>query len=343
MNKISIKDKAIHDQFLKCGKNSKEWMQKCILMLPQIEKNRIWQKKGFSSIYEYAAKLAGMSRNKVNDSLRIMKKIADKPALMEVVKYKGINAVRPVATIVTKETDSFWAKNAKEMSKNTLETFVKDFKNEEKFRPSTGSPQNNSSNKPVNFIKNKEISNEKLQISMKLDIEIVKVLQKIKGTGDWNEAMKKMLSLSKKERENEQLQNIQAEEKLKKELETQKPEPVKTQTHTAPTAIQKYIKKRSQGICEHPNCNKPGEHIHHLEPFAIIKKHDPDNLVHLCSEHHQIIHLGLIDDNKIQISSNPNPKQWQQINKLPSYDIKNLINERISEFKKQHILNHIKT
>lgn len=131
MKKLSSKDKTIHDQFSAYGKNAKEWMNKCVLLLPQIEKNEIWAKKGFSNIHEYAGKLAGMSRNKVNESLRILKKTENLPAIREVIEKKGIFAVKPVVSIATIETDQLWAKKATEMKKSTLETFVRDYRKEQ--------------------------------------------------------------------------------------------------------------------------------------------------------------------------------------------------------------------
>jgi len=134
--------------------------------------------------------------------------------------------------------------------------------------------------------------------------------------------MKKLLDLKEKE----------DKKRFKAELETEKPAPVRSNNHKAPAAIQKYIKKRSNGNCEHPNCKKPGKQIHHTEPFAITKTHDPDKMLHLCKEHHQIIHLGYIDDSEIQLAFEIAYEQWQQIKKLPSYDIKNLINGRVTQY-----------
>jgi len=165
---------ALHDQFVRFGNNAKGWMLKCVLMLPQIDRKRIWELKGYESIYEYARMLAGMSRNKVNDSLRILYKIEDKPHLMEVVKQKGLNSVRPIITIVTKESDNYWANKAREMSKNTLITFVRDYKKENengsnKLWTGTGSPIDNSASKPSNFQKG---TDERVQLSIKIDKEI---------------------------------------------------------------------------------------------------------------------------------------------------------------------------
>lgn len=271
-------DKIIHDQFSRYGRNAKEWMHKCVLMLPKIEKNRIWEKKGFGSIYEYAAKLSGMSRYKVTDSLRIIRRIKDKPEIMKVAKQKGLNAVRPVAAVATEESDKFWAEKSKEMTKNTLETFVKDFKTES--GPRTTSHSNNSTHK--------------LKVLMELDPEILEALTKLKGKGDWNETMKKLL----------------------------KPKAVQGKSRNTPVRIKKFIQTRSQGRCEHPNCHKPASQLHHSESFALNKEHNPDKMHHLCKAHHQIIHHGYIDETE----------SWQQISSLPSYDIKNRINDRIADF-----------
>lgn len=404
MKKLSPKDKTIHDQFSRYGRNAKEWMNKCVLLLPQIEKNQIWKKKGFLSIYEYAAKIAGMSRNKVNEALRILKKAENLPAMREVIKNKGILAVRPVVNIANKETDKFWAEKACKMSKNTLETFVRDFKKEQEEksqehfenqkimknnqkeivdnfqlvgRPRTGSPTSNGLNKPNFFRENLEIFDEKdsnqnnknndknsklrIQVSMKLNREIVDQLKKIKMEGDWNEVMKKLLKYSQKKLKAEQKRQEAMEKQFQKELEEEKPIAIKSNNHTVTTAVKKYIKKRSKGLCEHPNCNKPGKHIHHIEPFALKREHDPDKLIYLCEEHHQIIHLGYIDDSEIKpeynnitsASSNvsffsndivPVVKQlrgksydtWKQIKNLPTYDLKNIINERIAEFRQNN-------
>ena len=340
MEELSKKDKTIHDQFSRYGRNVREWMNKCVLMLPAIEKNRIWEKKGFSSIYEYAAKIAGMSRHKVDDSLRIIRKLSDKPELMRVAKTKGLNAVRPTATIATKETDDFWAEKANKMSKSTLATFVRDYKNEQtsytrKSRPGTGSPNENGWGKPIPI-------EEKVQLSMKLDRETAEALKGIKGDGDWNDVINKLLKFSRKA--------LEAEEKQFQDgLEKEKPEKVINCTRYTPVQITKFVKKRSKNKCEHPNCNKSAKHIHHISPFALKKEHNPDKLLHLCGEHHRIIHLGYINDDEIaekfaqstakqvvakqmvakQMTAKSENEPWKQVEKLPWYDIKNLINSNV--------------
>ncbi len=121
-------ERKIHQQFSDYGRNAREWMRKCELLLPEIERRQIWRKKRFASIYEYAAKIAGMSKVRVDDSLRIYKKIEDKPSLLELAQRKGLQSVRPVAVIATDETDEFWAEKAGSMSKLALQTYVHDYR-----------------------------------------------------------------------------------------------------------------------------------------------------------------------------------------------------------------------
>lgn len=339
MKRLSLKDKIIHDQFSKYGKNAKEWMNKCILMLPTIEKERIWKKKGFFNIYEYAAKIAGMSRNKVNEGLRILGKTEGLPAIRGLIEARGIFAVKPVVNIANKETDQFWAKKASEMGKSTLETFVRDYKKElaentknpmEAGRPGAGIPATNGLIEPlVSGGPESKVPESKVSISMKLSPEVIEALKKMKGEEDWDQIMKKLLQYSQRSLDAEQKLLEEKEEQLKKELETEKPESITTNTHAVTAKMRGYIIKRSGGKCEHPNCNRQGRHIHHINPFSLRKKHDPDNLVYLCKEHHKIVHLGYVDDSG---------GSWKQIEKLPTYDMRNIINMRISEFSYQNLI-----
>ncbi len=126
--KLNSTDQILHRQFSEYGLNAREWIRKCALLLPEIDRRQVWKKKGFFSIYEYAAKLAGMSRSSTEDALRIMKKVENYPALLSLIEKKGLNRVRPILGIVNEENQLFWAEKAQEMSKNTLETYVKNYR-----------------------------------------------------------------------------------------------------------------------------------------------------------------------------------------------------------------------
>jgi hypothetical protein len=163
--------KNIHEKFVEYGRNARKWINECKMLLPEIERQGIWREKGFVSIYEYAAKLACLSRGQVDDALRIMKKIEDKPAILKVAHEKGLNSVRPVVTIATQETQKIWATRARIMSKNALELHVR------KIRTST--------------------ENQAQTIEMDLSQEVIEELKTLKGDGAWNNVMKELLEARK--------------------------------------------------------------------------------------------------------------------------------------------------
>lgn len=167
-----MNENELHKKFREYGANAREWMRKCVLLLPEIDRRAVWRRKGFGSIYEYAAKLAGMSRATVEEALRVLHKIEDKPELMRIVELKGIQAVRPIATITTNETQSFWAEKARIMAKNTLETYVKNYREEK--------------------LPRKEV--QPVKLTMDLDYKIAAALEKMKGQSSWNELMTKLLA-----------------------------------------------------------------------------------------------------------------------------------------------------
>jgi hypothetical protein len=175
----------LHEQFCLYGKKALEWRRKCELLLPAISDQRIWEKKGYSSIYEYAAKLAGMSRIVVDDSLRIMERIKGLPKIQEIAKESGLNRVKPLMTVVNHENETFWAEKAKSMGKHTLETYVKEYKH-----------QNGIKNFPG-------------KIEMELSSETINQLNKLKGEKSWEDLMQEFL----KQREQQKPKAVQTEKR----------------------------------------------------------------------------------------------------------------------------------
>ncbi|MFA5828981.1 MAG: hypothetical protein WC843_00585 [Candidatus Gracilibacteria bacterium] len=310
LQKITVQEKILHEKFVTFGRNAKEWIWKCSLLLPEIEKYEIWKKKGFRDIYEYAAKLAGMSHPSVDDALWVLKKIEDKPALLKVVETKGINAVRPLVKIATQEDANFWAEKAMEMSNHTLRTYVQEFKKVENF------DTENLQNKNLHHTNNETGQNQiglfepksediswdvpkipntpetfqsvKKLVAMQLDPEILAQLEKLKGeNGDWNDLMKQLLQMREEH------------------LEEQKPDPVKTDSRHIPAKIDRYVTSRTNGQCAFPGCNKKLNIKHHTQRFALENVHDSDRLYGLCKAHERIAHLGLIENEDLS------PRLWK--------------------------------
>lgn len=314
-----MQNNYLHEKFVEYGKSAKELQRKCALLLPEINRKLIWRQKGFDSIYVYAAKLAGMSRIQVDDALRILRRIADKPALMALAEEKGLNAVRPVASIATTESAKYWALKAKSMSKNELETFVRDIRRkEESLANCSTAPQSpiTISQAPSTEIFD-HLSPQPGQetLMMNLKPEVAAKLKHLNISG-WNDLMEEFINL------------------YQSNLEQQKPPVKENASHSIPRAIQKYVTKRCRGKCEFPGCNKKYDHLHHTNRFASNKVHDPDQIVALCTAHHSLAHKGLIANESL-------PAEKWQIQKHP--DLANLnwyIDQKVQDHKRQFHRRH---
>lgn len=73
--------------------------EKFASLLPEVEKRKLYEEYGFYSIYEFAAKLAGLSHASVTEILRINRKLEDKPQLQNLIQEEGWSKLKVVANI----------------------------------------------------------------------------------------------------------------------------------------------------------------------------------------------------------------------------------------------------
>ncbi|MFA4891082.1 MAG: HNH endonuclease signature motif containing protein [Candidatus Gracilibacteria bacterium] len=289
MEKIDEKTESLHREFSEYGRNAKEWAKRCMLLLPEIDRYKVWAKKGFGSIYEYAAKIAGLSHNQVNESLRILGKIENMPALMAVAQEKGILAVRPVATVATKETEKELAEKARNMTRNELEVYVKGGHSESGRPGAAGQPG-------------------KVSVTMVLDPAILDQMKKLKGDGEWEDVMVAFLKLREKE------------------LDEVKPEAVPSTSKHTPEPIKRFVKKRDNRKCVFPGCGRKFAELHHADGFARVGVHDPDRIFCMCEGHHDLAHRGLIENEHLAPKFWKVREKPDQTN--PRFEIDQLVQKR---------------
>ena len=281
-------DKQIYKLCRQYGAMSLKGRSKFVALLPEVAKRSIHRKYGFGSIYEFAAKLCGVSKNVVNEALRVYGKIKDKPDLLKQFKEQGINKVRLVANIATKETDKEWAEKVSTMTKPALETHVRDIR---KSHPGMGITEN----------VNSDLSQKQAQKSLfddlpetstndymssytlfkaNLDPKTIQQLEIIKakmGKGTtWNEAFEKILA--------------DATPAPKREYKTKASKTKSSKSRN----ISAKQKREMPDICEVPGCNKPAEVTHHTDRWALTKSHE--KLVSLCRDHHELAHRGYLGE-----------------------------------------------
>ena len=130
-NFSTMSDKDLLKLCQEYGGNCRMWKRKFEELLPEVLKRRLYKKHKFVSIYEFAAKLCGLSHESVDNVIRVYEQLKDKPVLRSLVVEFGWSKLRIVSGIATKETDASWAEKVRVLPKSSLEVFVRDLKRQE--------------------------------------------------------------------------------------------------------------------------------------------------------------------------------------------------------------------
>ena len=277
--KINMKN--LHEEFVKLGKEKRQLTYKLLNLLPEIYKSGIW-KKYAKDIYEYAGRYGGIGRSSVEKRLSLEKHLENKPQLKAAIEKVGIHKVALMATIATPTNEKMLADKALNMSKSALQALSKELRNNDGIEPCRAVPT---------------------KITIEMDEEMtflfLKFKKKFKNLNN-KEVMKKLLD--------------QAEEKHPKKSLATDSKPAKLITGDEKRYIPAQQKRTiiANGRCQYPNCNKPYQHLHHPKRFSESKSHE--GLVALCSDHHEFMHNGLIENEQA-------PQKYWHINpyKTPDY------------------------
>jgi hypothetical protein len=90
------------------GAQALESRRKFLGLLPEVNKRRLYEKNGFNSIFEFAAKLGGVSEEQVRTVIHLERKFEDKPKLqtMLISGEVSVNKLVRVAAIATSENQN---------------------------------------------------------------------------------------------------------------------------------------------------------------------------------------------------------------------------------------------
>ncbi|MFA5854700.1 MAG: HNH endonuclease signature motif containing protein [Candidatus Gracilibacteria bacterium] len=267
------------------GKNALLWRRKFIGLLPEVSRRRLYERKGFLSIYEFAAKLAGVSERQVDTALNLDRKLQKTPKLKRLFNdgTVSINKLERVVSIVTPENEEAISEMSIMLSQNALEVYAKDVKKAKAQKVAAEAALPNSlfdsnlmrAQKKLDFIISDEVT-DKLNLLHAQGKDISALL--LNFLNQKNEKIeKKEQELSESAREETHLPSRNYYKKVVRDF-----------------LDEKYGKK-----CAVSGCTKPAEEIHHKIRFGLQANNDPAYLVPLCKEHHQIAHaIDLIVVNK---------------------------------------------
>ena len=272
------------DQF---GKQALLWRRRFIGLLPEVDRRRLYEKRGCSSIFEFAAKWAGLSEMQVRRVLHLEKRFEDKPILKNLLEQGrvSVNKLIRVASIATAENEKELAGKIKKLSCAAVETLVRD---EKCYAKGCDFENRNGLNKPQFELKSVHVHNthgaQRSELSFFLSDEVIAELNRLHAQGhDVNKILLELLKQRKEKIEQE------------KEMIAQETQAQPTTSRYIPVRVKAILKQEFGQKCSIPTCQKPAQIIHHSQRFALAHTHDPRYMAPLCREHHQIAHL--IDQN----------------------------------------------
>ncbi|PIQ77266.1 hypothetical protein COV82_05395 [Candidatus Peregrinibacteria bacterium CG11_big_fil_rev_8_21_14_0_20_46_8] len=155
-NHQKLTDKNLYSLCKMYGAQALQARRKFAGLLPEVERRKLFEqrkflaKRSFYSIYEFAARLAGMSRDQVDVVLRLDRKFQELPQLHALLVNGEVshNKLIRVASIATKENETELARAVQKLSKAAIDAFVRDVKyakNEMEIQ--TAAAQQNDENK----------------------------------------------------------------------------------------------------------------------------------------------------------------------------------------------------
>ncbi|MEK7172045.1 MAG: HNH endonuclease signature motif containing protein [Patescibacteria group bacterium] len=290
----SLSDKELYRKCQYYGTAARAWRQKFIGLLPEVNRRRLYENKGFDTIFEFAFKLCGLSDKQVRLALNLRERVEDKPALKKMLENGEVsmNKLARVVSIATPENEEELAEKVKVLPKSALETLVRDEKclrkqiMEADFGKQNAATKNeNGSQKPL--FGDKSLPGHDLNFEIADDIKEQLNELHLKGI-DVNELLREMLKRRK--------------EKIEKEKEEIAKTIQQTTSHYISTRIQRVLKEEHGKKCSITTCQKPATVIHHTQRFSLSRNHDPRFLAPLCREHHIIAHSIDIKYQKIKTS-----------------------------------------
>lgn len=267
------------------GSKARFWRQKFAGLLPEVYRRKLFFQKGFGSIYEFAAKLAGMNEEQVRLVLNLEKKFTDKLILKDLLVNGevSVHKLARVASIATVDNQDTLAEKLKMLPKSAIETLVRD----EKYMVEKMDTQNQGLPGDSNLQQSLQNVNDHIDLSqrgtqmpilqLQLSDEVINKLLALQQKGiNINEFILELL-------QKREMEIAQEKEKIAAESE-------KTNSRYIPAKTRELLKKEFGNKCSIDGCTKNAEAIHHTQRFSIGQNHNPKFLAPLCKNHHVIAH-----------------------------------------------------
>ncbi len=249
-----MKNPELHGWCKSSGAQSLDGRKKFIAALPEVFRRHMYKEYGCGSIYEYAAKLCGVSHAMVDDVIRVDERLKNMPKLRGLIGEVGLSKVRRVAGIATKNTENEWVEKVQKMTKPALELYIKE-----------SGPGPSIPTTPEKLIFEKEFEHFQAKLDPKIILKLKIIKNKMRKGATWNEVFAKLVDIPTPRPQ----KNPKPSNPKKRHLATAK-------------------RRELEGQCSIDGCNRPATEIHHKKPWAKFRSHD--DLQSLCKDHHELAH-----------------------------------------------------
>ena len=241
------------------GRRSLKWRWKFLGLLPEVERRRLWEQRGFSSVFHFAAQTAGVSREHVRRVLNMDKRFAANGVfqLRELLVEGKVspNKLARVVSVANPQTESEWVAQVRALPNRAVERLVKD----------------------VGLLKPKIEAKSVHVQRIELSNEVLVKLAELEERGvDVNQFLMNALENREKAIEDEKDRIAAA---LPRE-----------QSRSVPVQVERILNAEWGSKCAVNSCAWIAEEVHHLIPFSINPVHDPRLMAPLCREHHAVAH-----------------------------------------------------
>ncbi|MFA6305163.1 MAG: HNH endonuclease signature motif containing protein [Candidatus Gracilibacteria bacterium] len=282
----SLPDENLYNLCKEYGERTRIWRQRFTGLLPEVFKRKLYEKKGFCSIFEFSKKLAGLSEEQTRLVLNLEKRFEETPVLktLLVAGKVSINKLARIVSIAKPENEKFLANQVQILSKSAVETLVRDEKQNGLFEPLfdpkslPGQMRFDTKNAKSNHSKADEPQTKIFEsTTLNLSPEVQQKLLELQQKGlDINTILMEFL------------QTREQEIAQKKEEISQ--EPYGKPSRHIPVSIKKILYLEHGTKCSVQNCQKPSTQIHHVRRFSAVPSHNPHYLAPLCKAHHELAH-----------------------------------------------------
>lgn len=273
------------------GEQALMWRRKFIGLLPEVNRRRLFEKKGFSSIFEFGKRMAGLSEDQIRLALNLERRFEDKPVLREALVEGriSINKLARVVSIATMENEEFLAETTKVLSNRSLEVFVKDVRLSRDFENDREDLHLTLSNQDGLFEPLIEPKSLHVHINAKFELsgEVIEKLNELQSKGlDANKILLEMFEKREKELAENKVK-VAINENVKEEKRRANG---KIGSRRLSVGVKKVLEDEFGDRCSVRGCMRAAKHVHHKVPFSILNSNDPHLLAPLCREHHDIAH-----------------------------------------------------